>query len=462
MSSCDRWPVPAPHATAGSPCWRRAPASTSRCRSTCRSPSWCRCCWSWSASRGPGLAPGAVAAHRRAGGPLPSAATLDELAVPDGELLRLAPATRRRPPPCSTTRSTRSPRPRADGTPALGGRFGAGALLAVAVAAAAVSRPPGPLVGARRGGVAGRRGGGVGGSRGSPGAGAHGSGTAGHGALVAVPVAGRGRLDRAAGDGRRPGAAQPAARRRGRRGRRDRRRRSCVRVVAPALIAVVVAAVLIGCGADRDAPRRRARRPRSRRHRGPRAGGRAAAPAGRASGSPGCPRPVVPADRPSRRRRRALPPAELAERAALARGYLAGLTGGCAVVAAAAVAPRHSTPQAGAGSVPRSPRAAVARWRCASRGYADTVPARTTWPLRRGRRHRAGRRGRLGSTGRRCGPASPCSSSRGARCWSSGRAPRRSRRSPGGSSTCVEGVLVVAAVPLALGAMGLYAIVRGL
>ena len=91
-------------------CWPRPAGSTSRCPPTCRWPSWCR--WSGAArrARARGRGPEPWRLTGAAGGPLPPDATLDELGVLDGELLRLGPRPRRRRRRCSTTRWTRWPR----------------------------------------------------------------------------------------------------------------------------------------------------------------------------------------------------------------------------------------------------------------------------------------------------------------------------------------------------------------
>ena len=86
---CARPPPMRP--TAGSRCSRRVPGSTWRCPPTCRWRSWCRWCWSWSASRCSACVPCRGGCPEWPGGPLPAEATLTELGVLDGELLRLAP-----------------------------------------------------------------------------------------------------------------------------------------------------------------------------------------------------------------------------------------------------------------------------------------------------------------------------------------------------------------------------------
>ena len=92
----------------------------------------------------------------------------------------------------------------------------------------------------------------------------------------------------------------------------------------------------------------------------------------------GLPRPFVPGDAteladaddgPD-----LLPPAELAARAALARGYLAGLVGGCAVLAAAAALPATAHP---GWTGPAFAAVTAVLLGLRSRSFVDTGPART-------------------------------------------------------------------------------------
>ena len=201
-------------------------------------PSWCRWCWSWSASPRRAGRRGRGGCSGTAGGPLPAAATLDELGVLDGELLRLAPDVRRRPPRrSSTTRSTRWPRRsrtagaapaplrrRRAGPLACGrrgraarrgrARFGAlrrcrGPAAVAAVAGGRVARPARRPVFGPRVAAAGRR-------------------------CVLAAAAGW-----AAVPGCRRGAAACCWPPRRRRGRRRGRTAAALRVVAPALVAAV-------------------------------------------------------------------------------------------------------------------------------------------------------------------------------------------------------------------------------
>ncbi len=388
-----------------------------------------------------------------AGGALPTAATLDELAVPDGELLRLAPATAPPPAPVFDDPVDAVADSAGHGHP-LGGRFGAGALLAVAVAAAAVFALPGPgsagsaVVAGLAASVAvwaaawlARR----------PAPGPTAAGTA---ALVAVPLAA------AAGWTALPPMADQlaslllavaAA------GVVATIGQVLVRVVAPALIAVLVAAVLLG---------------------GALIGMRLGAAPGAATAAvaalalvigpllpraairlSGLPRPVVPGD--PEPPDGGLPPAELAERAALARGYLGGLTAGCAVGAATGVVVTAALDTAGGGWVGAAfAGTAVAALALRSRGYADPVPARATLTA-----------ALIGATGLAVvlGPT-------GAGVWAGvvlvatcaiGLLTTARATAPISPVTrrlvdMIEGGLVVVAVPLALGAMGVYRIARGL
>jgi type VII secretion integral membrane protein EccD len=149
-----------------------------------------------------------------------------------------------------------------------------------------------------------------------------------------------------------------------------------LRVVAPALVGVAVAAVptVLGCAAVAlfDAPAAVAAT----------AAGALAVVAGPvlprvALRLAGLPRPVVPADSgelaDAERAPDVLPPDELAERAALARGHLAGLVGGTAAVAATGTAVAATTGWPGVALA--AVTAAVLGLR--SRGFADPAPACT-------------------------------------------------------------------------------------
>lgn len=390
-----------------------------------------------------------------AGGSLPVAATLEELAVPDGEMLRLAPVSLPPPAPVFDDPVDALATSAAD-VPALGGRFGAGAVLVVAAAAAAICAAPGPgspssTVVAGLAAVAAlwaafwlaRR----------PPPAPDAARTA---ALVAVPAAA------AAGWTALPpmaggllahlllavaaaGVAATVA-------------QVVVRVVAPALIAVVVAAVVIGGGLIG-----------MRIGATPQAATAAIAALAIVVGPllpraairlAGLPRPVVPGDPDPGDG--GLSPAELADRAALARGYLGGLAGGCAVAVSAGAVVTAALDSATGGWVGTAfAAAAVTALGLRSRGYADAAPARTTLAAAL-----AGGIGVAIVLGLVAGAASWTALAMLVICAAGVLAQGRAT-SPISPVTrrmidMVEGVLVVTAVPLALGAMGVYEIVRGL
>lgn len=433
------------------------------------------------------------------GGPLHPAATLDELGVLDGELLRIGPDTTPPPPPVFDDP--------VDALAASAGRTGrrggpdtraAVALVLACLAAAVVATlPAGPwaagaaaLAGiAAIGAVAGaaslaRRSaadeadpdGRDGRGPGDPGHGPwpddadedgrplpDGPGPrrrdrpdlAGTAALLAVPLAA------GAGAAAFPGPAQfllavAAA------GVAAAAGQAVLRAVHPVLVGVVVAAVPVGLAAVGAL--------RLGVAVGPLAAGIGAVAllagpllpriALRLAGLPG---PVVPADAgeltdaddgPDR-----LPPAELAARSELARGHLAGLVGGCAVLAAASV-----VPVAGLGGWvgPALGAVTVAVLGLRARGFADAAPARTLGvcavlagvALAGSVALAAGPPGRLlvavlavagagiaVAAGRGGPPMSPVA-----------------RR----AVDMLESVLVASAVPLAIAATGLFALVRSL
>jgi type VII secretion integral membrane protein EccD len=92
----------------------------------------------------------------------------------------------------------------------------------------------------------------------------------------------------------------------------------------------------------------------------------------------GLPRPVVPADGSelvdADQGPDVLPPDEFAERSDLARGYLAGLAGGCAVLAVAGALPAAA---AGGWAGPALACVIVAVLALRARGFADPAPSRT-------------------------------------------------------------------------------------
>ncbi|MDN5857735.1 MAG: type VII secretion integral membrane protein EccD [Pseudonocardia sp.] len=406
--------------------------------------------------RADGLRPAPWRLSGAAGGSLPAEATLDELAVPDGEMLRLAPVSRPPPPPVFDDPVDALAASAAD-APALGGRFGSGALLTVAVAAAGICAAAGPgspasaLV-AGLAAVAALWGAGWLAARPPPAPAA--ARTA---ALLAVPVAGAAgwtALPAMAPNGlltnlllavAAAGVAATVA-------------QVVVRVVAPALITVVVAAVAGCCGLIGI-----------RVGAGPQAAATAIAVFALACGPilpraairlAGLPRPVSPDDpEPDDA---GLSPAELTERATLARGYLGGLAGGCAVATAGGAVACATLDLSADGWVGATfAAAAVAALALRSRAYADTVPARATVICAlTGGVGLAAALGVLGGAAVWTGLAMLVPCAVGVLVLGRATAPVSpvTRR----VVDMVEGALVVAAIPLALGAMGLYAIVRGL
>ncbi|MFC5992697.1 type VII secretion integral membrane protein EccD [Pseudonocardia hispaniensis] len=235
-----------------------------------------------------------------------------------------------------------------------------------------------------------------------------------------------------------------------------------VRVVTPLLVGLVVVAVAAGLGAL------------ALRWTGAAAGavGSGVAAAALAIGPllPGCalrlaaiPRPQVPTDArelvAADRGVELVPPAEFAERAELARGYLAGLVGGGAAAVAVGAWLAGGVP----GWVgPAFAATAAAALLLRSRGFADPAPARalqlggaaaalgalapvalTTGP---------GVRGAVGFALLAAAAGTATIVSRAERAWSP-----VTRR----AMDLLEVGLVVIAIPLAVGAAGLYGLVRG-
>jgi hypothetical protein len=176
----------------------------------------------------------------------------------------------------------------------------------------------------------------------------------------------------------------------------------------------------------------------------------------------GLPRPVVPADEteltgddPP------LPPAELAERADLARGYLAGLVGAAAVLSAAGAVVATA---AGGWAGPAFAGVTAAVLLLRARSYADAAPARTALAV--------GLATAVGLAATVDRPGAPLSLvacavllvGAGAAIAALDATARgmRPELSPVVRRTVdlVEGVLVAAAVPLALAAMDLFQLVR--
>jgi type VII secretion integral membrane protein EccD len=154
-----------------------------------------------------------------------------------------------------------------------------------------------------------------------------------------------------------------------------------------------------------------------------------------------------------------LPPDELAARSELARRYLAGLVGGTAVLAAGAVVP---TAAAGGWSGPAFAAVVVAALGLRSRGYADPAVA---WTLLT-----AAVAGGLGLAAVVALHFTTAVRLAAAACLALAAVVAASavRREPVASPVArravdvLEGLLVAAAIPLALGVMNAYALVRGL
>jgi type VII secretion integral membrane protein EccD len=309
-----------------------------------------------------------------AGAPLPPGATLAELDVPDGELLRLAPDAPPPPPPVFDDPVDALAAGAGSGKPDR--RFAAAAVLLLATAGAALLAGGSPDSAALRAVVAALAAGAAvalvaRSARQTPGTHTHLAGRT--AALAAVPFAA------AAAWAALPGssvaaqllAATAAA------GIVAAAAQIALRVVAPALVAVVVAAVPVGLGTI--AVLRFGAPPTS-----------AAAGVGAlavvvgpllpriALRLSGLPRPVVPADGSelveADHGPDLLPPDEFAERSDLARGYLAGLVGGCAAVA---VVGALLAAAAGGWAGPALACLIIAVLALRARGFADPAPSRT-------------------------------------------------------------------------------------
>ncbi|MEJ3653950.1 type VII secretion integral membrane protein EccD [Actinomycetes bacterium KLBMP 9759] len=397
-----------------------------------------------------------------AGGPLPPAATLGELGVLDGEQLRLAPLTSPPPPPVFD-----DPVVAVAATAGRGGlgdrRFGAAGAVVLAAGAAGTLAAAGQGA-AVAGGLAWL------GAAGCLGLVLHHvrrpAATAGPeitslaartAALAAVPLAAAGGWTLLQVP---PGAAMLTAV--GAAGTAAAVAQVLLRVIAPALVGIVVAAGFCAVGIVAM-----------------RFGGQPAAAAAGVSAAAlvagavlpraairlaGLPRPVVPTEGSELADADAaadlLPPAELAERADLARGYLAGLVGGCAAATGlgalvAATADNWTGPA--------FTLVTVVVLALRTRGYADAAPARASLVA-------AIATGLLGTTlaAATGGPdALPAAAvvllaALGGALFALGRAPVSGSPVLRRATDLAEGLLVAAAVPLALGAMDLYRIVRGL
>lgn len=235
-----------------------------------------------------------------------------------------------------------------------------------------------------------------------------------------------------------------------------------LRVVAPVLVGIVVAAVPVGVAAVVVL----------RFGVAPAAAAAAVAAVALAVGPvlprvalrlAGLPRPVVPADGaelvdaddgPD-----LLPPAELAERADLARGYLAGLVGGCAVVAAAAALPVAA---AGGPTGPAFAAVTVAVLALRARSFADRAPSRVLV----GSAVASGV-GLAVLVAAHAGPGARLGVAVALLVAAAGALTLGRTRPPGSpvarrAVDLLEGLLVAASIPLALAAMDLFRLVRGL
>ncbi|MDT7616583.1 MAG: hypothetical protein QOF00_4030 [Pseudonocardiales bacterium] len=385
-----------------------------------------------------------------AGGPLPTAATLSELGVLDGELLRIG---RDAPPPAAPVFDDPVDALAAGaGTGRDDRRFGSAAVLVVAAAAAALMAGAGPGAGvaalpAATAAVAALaytahlvRGSGPT------------LGVAHTAALAAVPLAGAAGWT-AVPPGSAPLVAVAAT------GTAAAVAQVLLRVVAPVLVGTVVAAVLAAGGVVGV-----------QLGQVPTAASALVAAVAVVAGPllprialrlAGLPRPVVPADGSELGDADVdvLPPDELAERADLARGFLAGLAGACAVVAAAgAVLAATAGGWAGPSFAGVVVVVLVLRARC----YADDAPALVTVSAAIGAGVVLAALAAPASSAVRAAAAVALLVVAGAGLVAAGRA------TPGASPVSrraidlVEGLLVAAAVPLAFAAMDLFGLVRGL
>ncbi len=396
-----------------------------------------------------------------AGAPLPPGASLAELGMPDGELLRLAPDAPPPPPPVFDD-PVDALASGAGGAAPDDRRFAAAAVLLVAGVGAALLAGGSPDTAALRAVVATLAAGIAVALAARSARVDQGTYTALAGrtaALAAVPFAA------AAGWAALPGSsvaaqlllATAAA------GTAAAAAQIALRVVAPTLVAVVVAAVPVGLGAVAVL-----------RFGSPPASVAAAVAALAVAAGPllprvalrlaGLPRPVVPADGSelvdADRGPDILPPDEFAERSDLARGYLAGLAGGCAVVAVTGALPAAA---AGGWAGPALACVVVAVLALRARGFADPAPARTLLGCAV-----VGVAGLAVLTVGRPEPL-PRLIAVGVLIVVTGLGLLAlDRDTPAGSPVSrraidlLDGVLVAAAVPLAFAAMDLFRLVRGL
>jgi type VII secretion integral membrane protein EccD len=386
------------------------------------------------------------------GGPLPPGATLGQLGVLDGELLRIARAA---PPPAAPVFDDPVDALAAGAGTGVDRRaFGAGAVLVAVVGAAAVLAGGGP---------------------GSPAAAA----LAGLGAVAALVVVSRAvrglpgdsplllarvaapaavPLAAAAGWAAMPGAAGAALLAFAAAGTVAAVAQLLLRVVAPVLVGSVVVAVLgavavLGVRFGLTGPAAAAAVAAVAVVAGPllpRVAIRLA----------GLPRPVIPedGDELADAGPEELPPEELAERADLARGYLAGLAGACAATAAVGAV---TAATAGGWMGPAFAAVTVVVLALRARGYADAGPARAAQVAAIG----AGLV--LAGLAAQHGDALRLVAAAGLLVTVGAGLAGLGRTGPPGSPVSrravniLEGLLVAATVPLALGAMDLYAMVRG-
>jgi type VII secretion integral membrane protein EccD len=155
-----------------------------------------------------------------------------------------------------------------------------------------------------------------------------------------------------------------------------------------------------------------------------------------------------------------LPPDELAERADLARGYLAGLVGGCAVVTAGA-----AVPAAGAGgwAGPVFATVVVAVLGLRARSFADRAPVRVLLAsaIAAGVGLAVLAAVHTGTTFR-LGVAAALLVAAAAGALTLGRSAPLGSPVSRRAVDLLEGLLIAAAIPLAFAAMDVFRLVRGL
>ena len=396
-----------------------------------------------------------------AGGPLPAGATLAELGVLDGELLRLGPAAPAPPAPVFDD-PVDAVAAGADVACARDHRFEAAAVVAAAVAGAGLlaAAGPGSVPSALLAAVAAVT------AVAAAGRLAHREGAdpaLAHRVARSVALAGVA-LAAAAGWTAVPGAPGPvplmtaavAA------GIAAAVAQLLLRVVAPALVGAGVVAVVIAAAVL--AVRLGATPTVAATAAGALAAVAAPLLPRAAIRLAGLPRPVVPADGSELSGDDAsLPAAELAERGDLARGYLAGLSGAASAVAACGALAAAST---GGWAGPTFAGVTMVVLLLRARGFADASPARTA--LAAAIVAGAGVAVAVAAPGSPGGLAACMvlllGAAAGAAMLDAAARGTRPELSPvlRRSIDLAEGVLVAASVPLALAAMGLFGLVRGL